>query len=138
MKKVYPKDYIIQNLGECKIKSPVIVNYFTSDDKRLLLKNYLDYSDSSKNKNFKDKGDIPLSVEVAGPRDKIFFDPSKTKAAIVTCGGLCPGINDVIRAIVMEFYHRYWGQTEIYCIKNGFQGSYTSLMDKKSSKKLRK
>lgn len=121
MKKVYPKDYIIQNLGECKIKSPVVVNYFTSDSRRLLLKNYLDYSDSLKNKTFKDKGDIPLSVEVAGPRDKIFFDPSKTKAAIVTCGGLCPGINDVIRAIVMEFHHRY-GVRNIIGIKYGFQG----------------
>jgi 6-phosphofructokinase 1 len=63
----------------------------------------------------------PLSVEVAGPRDKIFFDPSKTKAAIVTCGGLCPGINDVIRALVMELYHRY-GVRNIVGIRYGFQG----------------
>ncbi len=52
-------------------------------------------------------GTIPLEIEIAGPRSKIFFDPSKTKCAIVTCGGLCPGINDVIRAIVMEAYHNY-------------------------------
>ncbi len=45
--------------------------------------------------------------EVAGPREKIYFDASKAKAAIVTCGGLCPGINDVIRAIVMEAHHNY-------------------------------
>ncbi len=45
--------------------------------------------------------------EVAGPRERIYFDASKAKAAIVTCGGLCPGINDVIRAIVMEAHHNY-------------------------------
>ncbi|THB70422.1 MAG: ATP-dependent 6-phosphofructokinase [Desulfovibrio sp.] len=44
---------------------------------------------------------------VAGPRKNLYFDPSKTKCAIVTCGGLCPGINDVIRAIVMEAHHNY-------------------------------
>lgn len=49
----------------------------------------------------------PLSFELAGPRPKLYFDPSKTKCAIVTCGGLCPGINDVIRAIVMEAHHKY-------------------------------
>ena len=39
----------------------------------------------------------PPSIELAGPRREIFFDPSETCIAIVTCGGLCPGINDVIR-----------------------------------------
>jgi len=121
MKKVNPEDYIIHNLGECKIQSPVVVNDFTSDSKRLLLKQYLDYSEPVKDKNVKGKKEVPLSVEVAGPRKKIFFDPSKTKAAIVTCGGLCPGINDVIRAIVMELYHRY-GVRNIIGLRYGFQG----------------
>lgn len=49
----------------------------------------------------------PLYFEAAGPRSKLYFDPTKSKCAIVTCGGLCPGINDVIRAIVMEAYHAY-------------------------------
>ena len=40
--------------------------------------------------------------EAGGPRRKIFFDPSKTRVGIVTCGGLCPGLNDVIRGLVME------------------------------------
>lgn len=48
-----------------------------------------------------------MQFEAAGPREKLYFDPSKTKCAIVTCGGLCPGINDVIRAIVMEAHHNY-------------------------------
>ncbi|KAB1440851.1 ATP-dependent 6-phosphofructokinase [Pseudodesulfovibrio senegalensis] len=50
---------------------------------------------------------ITLELEAAGPREKLYFDPSKTKCAIVTCGGLCPGINDVIRSVVMEAFHNY-------------------------------
>lgn len=49
----------------------------------------------------------PLEFEAAGPRRHLYFDPLRTKAAVVTCGGLCPGLNDVIRAIVMEAYHHY-------------------------------
>ena len=48
-----------------------------------------------------------MGIELAGPRRELYFDPSKTKCAIVTCGGLCPGINDVIRAITMEACHAY-------------------------------
>lgn len=48
-----------------------------------------------------------VSFEKAGPRRKLYFEPSRAKCAIVTCGGLCPGINDVIRAIVMEAFHAY-------------------------------
>ena len=48
-----------------------------------------------------------LDFETAGPRREIYFDPFRAKAAVVTCGGLCPGLNDVIRAIVMEGYHGY-------------------------------
>ncbi|MBE6440721.1 MAG: ATP-dependent 6-phosphofructokinase [Desulfovibrio desulfuricans] len=48
-----------------------------------------------------------LALEAAGPRKKLYFDPSRAKCAIVTCGGLCPGLNDVIRAIVMEAFHAY-------------------------------
>ena len=43
--------------------------------------------------------------ELAGPREKIFFDPKKTRAGIVTCGGLCPGLNNVIRSLVLELHH---------------------------------
>lgn len=47
------------------------------------------------------------AFEPAGPRRKIFFDPSKTRAGIVTCGGLCPGLNDVIRSLVLELHKGY-------------------------------
>ena len=63
----------------------------------------------------------PVSFELAGPRSKIYFDPSKTKCAIVTCGGLCPGINDVIRAIVRTAYLVY-GVPSILGITYGLSG----------------
>ena len=43
-----------------------------------------------------------LLFELAGPRAKLFFDPKQTRAGIVTCGGLCPGLNDVIRSLFLE------------------------------------
>lgn len=109
-------DFRIQNLGECTIASPLNVSYYTTDSRRILFNvDIQHYAD------LKTPEGQPLSVELAGPREKIFFDPAKTKAAIVTCGGLCPGINDVIRAIVMELYYRY-GAHNIIGIKYGFQG----------------
>jgi 6-phosphofructokinase 1 len=69
-------------------------------------------------------GDTPTDdflFEVAGPRRRIFFDPPKTRAGIVTCGGLCPGVNNVIRAIVLELYHRY-GVRDIFGFRNGYSG----------------
>ena len=64
--------------------------------------------------------DLP-GFEPAGPRRSIFFDPAKVRAGIVTCGGLCPGINDVIRGIVMELAFHY-GVQRIYGFRNGYQG----------------
>ena len=119
-------DYTIQTLGRCNIQTPVLVNYYTSDSKRLLLQNYLDDQVPAKVKTSRGRRECSSSVELAGPREKLFFDPPKTKAAIVTCGGLCPGINDVIRAIVMESHHRY-GVRNIIGIKYGFQGLIPSF-----------
>jgi len=60
-------------------------------------------------------------VEKAGPRKEIFFDPSKVHAGIVTCGGLCPGLNQVIRAIVMTLWYQY-GVRSIFGIRFGYRG----------------
>jgi len=111
-----PYDFTIQSLGVPKIPSPHTTGYFTSDDKRVLF-------DIFRNDDglLQDNNAEPLSLEVAGPRGHIYFDPSKVKAAIVTCGGLCPGINDVIRAIVMQLYFRY-AVRNIIGIRFGFQG----------------
>jgi 6-phosphofructokinase 1 len=67
------------------------------------------------------QGKCPPSFELAGPREKIYFDPSKLRCALVTCGGLCPGLNDIIRAVVLELYYHY-GVRNIYGIRYGLQG----------------
>jgi len=109
-------DFSIKNLGERRIPAPAAVGYFKSDDDRILLNILLKNFDKHKTPE-----GLPLSLEMAGPRKTIYFDPSKVKAAIVTSGGLCPGINDVIRSLVMELYYRY-GVRNIIGIKYGFQG----------------
>jgi 6-phosphofructokinase 1 len=60
-------------------------------------------------------------LELAGPRQQIYFDPSSVHAAVVTCGGLCPGLNDVIRAIVMGLWYGY-GVRRISGIRYGYRG----------------
>jgi 6-phosphofructokinase 1 len=62
-----------------------------------------------------------LLFELAGPRTKLFFDPKRTRAGIVTCGGLCPGLNDVIRSLFLELYHAY-GVKEVLGFRGGYQG----------------
>lgn len=62
-----------------------------------------------------------ILFEKSGPREKIYFDPSKSRAAIVTCGGLCPGLNNVIRALYLELVMNY-GVAEVLGIRFGFQG----------------
>lgn len=57
----------------------------------------------------------------AGPRLYLHYNPKKVKAAIVTCGGICPGVNVVIREIVMMLWHGYKVR-EIYGVKYGFKG----------------
>ena len=62
-----------------------------------------------------------LTFEQAGPRRKIFFDPQSTTAAVVTCGGLSPGLNNVIRSIYLELTFRY-GVRRVIGIRNGYLG----------------
>ena len=59
----------------------------------------------------------------AGPREHVFFEPSQVTAAIVTCGGLCPGLNVVIREIVMTLHFNYECKN-IFGIQNGYKGFY--------------
>jgi len=119
-----PTDVKIPDLGPCKIETPIkdtvsageCTFSFVTDDDRIF------FSDSVKAyKHVTGLGESAPTLELAGPRCKIYFDPPKSRAAIVTCGGLCPGINDVIRGIVMELYYRY-GVKKICGIRYGYQG----------------
>ena len=62
-----------------------------------------------------------LLFELAGPRSKLFFDPRQTRAGIVTCGGLCPGLNNVIRSLFLELHYGY-GVQEVLGFRGGYQG----------------
>jgi 6-phosphofructokinase 1 len=115
----------IQALGPCKVDSPL-----------LTLANYKGYSrfidDTTQvQAHITWLGGHPpeknaLTFEAAGPRRKIYFDPSKLKCAIVSCGGVCPGINSVVRSVVLELHHIY-GVRNIIGIKFGFQGFIPSF-----------
>ena len=117
-------DLVIHTLGDRTIDSPLDPYFkecgqdhaFYSDEARVLV----DHNLANIKKTIA-RGEDPLCFEAAGPRRKIFFEPAKTICAIVTCGGLCPGLNDVIRAIVMQAYHRY-GVPRILGIPYGFEG----------------
>ena len=105
-----PEDLAIKALGERTIISPLDQQFqetgrthaFYGDDSRVLLDHNLAHIQGTF-----ERGEEPLCFEAAGPRRKIFFKPEDTTCAIVTCGGLCPGLNDVIRSIVMQAYYRY-------------------------------
>ena len=111
------KQFIIKDLGKATHTSPSFnlgASSFVDDAERVLY-------DVTYNQNTKAMPDPEFSFEKAGPRKRMFFDPNNTKAAIVTCGGLCPGINDVIRAIVRELYFGY-GVHSILGIPYGYNG----------------
>ncbi|KAJ6813300.1 putative ATP-dependent 6-phosphofructokinase 2 [Iris pallida] len=61
----------------------------------------------------------------AGPRKAVHFDPRAVRAAVVTCGGLCPGMNTVIRDLVLGLWDLY-GVREILGVTSGFRGFYSS------------
>ena len=109
-------NFTIEHLGECRFPSPMSGSRFTHDDERVLYHSRLEEV-----KPLLAEGrDLP-AMEAAGPREKLFFDPSKLACGIVTCGGLCPGLNDVIRSIVMSLYHHY-GVKDVYGFRYGYQG----------------
>jgi len=110
------KDFSIENLGECTYDSPMKGIRFTGDEERVLFDREL----HALRGNMADKG-IPPGFEAAGPRQKVYFDPAGLKCGIVTCGGLCPGINNVIRSIVLSL-HFHYGVSRIYGFPYGYQG----------------
>jgi len=69
----------------------------------------------------RETGETPMSFEKAGPHKHLYFEAAETRVAIVTCGGLCPGLNNVIRSIVNQLYYRYKVKN-IIGIKYGFEG----------------
>lgn len=106
----------IENFGECKFPSPAGYEYWTPENSRVLIQTIFESEES-----LREHLQSPVFFEQAGPREKIYYDPKSVTAGIVTCGGLCPGINDVIRALVMELHYRY-GVTRILGFPYGYAG----------------
>ncbi|AMK10358.1 ATP-dependent 6-phosphofructokinase [Pseudodesulfovibrio indicus] len=100
-----PKSTAIPTVGTAKISNPIKFGRFVDDEEDAVLVN-ISRKKVEGNAKTKKKP-THIYFEPAGPREKIYYDPSKTKCAVVTCGGLCPGLNDVIRAIVMAAHHEY-------------------------------
>ncbi|MDP3176470.1 MAG: ATP-dependent 6-phosphofructokinase [Spirochaetaceae bacterium] len=100
-------DFTVETLGPCKVPSPILLSTVSGDS----IANYADDGE----------GDGKEFLQKAGPRRLLYFAPSHVHAGIVTCGGLCPGINDVVRAMVRCLWYRY-GVRRITGIRYGYKG----------------
>jgi 6-phosphofructokinase 1 len=106
----------VKRLGECTFPSPLQLASgmpgfpYTGDEDRIVLSVEPPAPERP-----------VLTFERAGPRSRIFFEPARTRAAILTTGGLCPGINNVVRSMVLELFHRY-GVRDILGVRYGYEG----------------
>jgi 6-phosphofructokinase 1 len=114
------RDFEIDDLGDCEIVSPLRATRFMDTSKRLLLRADVDELRAQIR-----AGVDPPAFELAGPRERIYFGPGSLRCGIVTCGGLCPGLNDVVRSIVFCLREKY-GVSTIY----GFRFGYEGLVDR--------
>ena len=117
-------DLRVRSLGDCRYDSPFAEMlatkrtspHYVHEDDRVLVDDTVSV--------LLERG-VPIdqlpSLEAAGPRRKVYFDPDATNVGIVTCGGLCPGLNDVIRGIVQELTEHY-RVAHIYGFRNGYAG----------------
>jgi len=117
---IAPQDLLVSGLGDPVHPSPLSFEsasrqggrHFVSEAERVRL----DITEGHGTR----EGE-PLTLEEAGPREKLFFDPAATTAAIVTCGGLSPGLNNVIRSVFYELSENY-GVPKVLGIRNGYRG----------------
>jgi 6-phosphofructokinase 1 len=107
-------DLVIKTLGPCDYESPLVVKGRTFADESIRVRVERHVGEAPRKTS-------ELCFEEAGPRRKIFFNPGETTAAFVTCGGLSPGLNNVIRSGFLELTHNY-GVKRILGIRNGYAG----------------
>ncbi len=122
-------DTAIPTLGPLRVPSPIkrgekgeLRRSFVNDTDKVVMDVDLNHI----NKMIQEEQNLP-AFEMAGPREKLYFDPSKLRCGLVTCGGLCPGLNDIIRAIVLELFYGY-GVNNIFGFKYGLQGFIPKYM----------
>jgi 6-phosphofructokinase 1 len=120
--RVEASDLEIKALGPCRYESPLAARFGigalapVGEAERVLLDDRRPRLTDGRD------GDArPPTFELAGPRRRVYFQPETMRCGIVTCGGLCPGINNVIRGLVLELTHAY-GVKEIFGFRYGFEG----------------
>ena len=118
------EDLAITRLGERLVDTPLhdllggrqeTMHYVTETD-RVLLDDTLGMA----KRRDVTAAELP-AFNPGGPREKLFFKPSSVTAGIVTCGGLCPGLNNVIRGLVLQLRNAY-GVRSVLGFRNGYQG----------------
>src|ERR1700733_7706249 len=109
-------DFSTDSIGECAVVSPLRNAHFMDTSKRLLFR-----ADIDELRAQIEAGVDPAAFELAGPRERIYFNPGPLRCGIVTCGGLCPGLNDVIRSIVFCLHEKYSVPT-VYGFRFGYEG----------------
>ncbi|HNW81742.1 MAG TPA: ATP-dependent 6-phosphofructokinase [bacterium] len=124
---LFKYDLLIKKIGTQNFVSPLTANkkiyesQMVPEDERVLA-----YIDKSVVDSITGSQCAVPSFEKAGPREKLFFEPGETVSAIVTCGGICPGLNAVIRGIVVMNYYRYNNQ-RTFGINYGYAGLVKDL-----------
>jgi len=108
----------IDRLGDGGVLSPLRERhqFFVSDDERVIVDSELQALVP-----YLRRGDLPPSFERAGPRERLFFDPARITCGVLTCGGLCPGLNNVIRSVVLQLHYGY-GVRRVLGFRYGYAG----------------
>ena len=118
-------DFTVEDLGPCKVPSPIKLSREHGDFRASYVKDdsFVRYHVNVYGDAEPDKDDKSNLMQKAGPREFIYFNPSHITAGICTCGGLCPGLNDVIRAVVRCLWNRY-GVHRIKGFQFGYKGFF--------------
>jgi len=119
---VTARDVAIKDLGSCRYPSPAVAHlgeramHFVGEADQVLVDDRLSQLPSTPEL----LRELP-AFELAGPRNRVFFDAPRARAGIVTCGGLCPGLNNVIRGLVLELWFGY-GVKRVTGFRYGYEG----------------
>ena len=110
------EEFKITTLGKAALASPLKECAFVQEGRTVVYD-----TDASVVKGYIDRNEEIPAFEQAGPREKIFHDPAWSRAAILTAGGLCPGLNEVIKFLTLTLIQRY-GVPVVYGIRYGYRG----------------
>jgi 6-phosphofructokinase 1 len=113
-------DFEVECLGECRVPSPLVVKgenrKFVPDDERIIVQN-----EAKALADFQAEHGYVPAMEGAGPREQVFHPYFLSRAAVVTCGGLCPGLNSVIKGVI-ETLNQEYGIKDVVGIPYGYAG----------------